>query len=267
MNTTEYDERQLRAMVALVNAQSEQIQILREAVDNLEAKVAIRSELDIIVSQELRTPLSVISDSLDELRGLEPGNEEYIDVLERAIRNTGYLRQTVDELLRPWRGEGPVVDRKKLEQVNLDSALERTLLGFGDEERMRITVSGVEGVTMRTSPPRLNGILVNTIEHSLRNSSGPIDIHFSHTDDGTIRMQIVEYSPSATDLAHAKEVLAPFEDETQTPPPEIGLYLVRMLVRSLGGDVSLLPGDKGSLVTTVELPQRRVADGDPQPGH
>jgi two-component system, sensor histidine kinase and response regulator len=264
-DVAEGDERQLRAMVALVDAQSEQLNVLRDAVDTLEAKVAIRSELDMIVAQELRMPLSIITDSLEELGALKPGDEDFVDVLERTKRNANYLTETIDELLRPWRGEGPVVDRKQLEMVDLDSALERTLIGFSDTDRPRVSVSGVAGVSMRTSSPRLNGILVNVIEHALRNSTGAIDIHASHTDDGTLRLQIVEYAPSSIDPAKPDNVLRPYADGTATHPQQIGLYLVRMLARSLGGDVSIVPGDKGSMVTTVELPQRRASEGDPQP--
>jgi signal transduction histidine kinase len=263
---TQPADNQLQAMVALVDAQSEQLNILREAVDTLEAKVAIRSELDMIVAQELRMPLSVVVESLEELTAMKPGDAEYADVLQRAQRNASYLTETIDELLRPWRGEGPVVDRKKLDLVDLDSALERTVTSFPDEDRMRLSISGVAGVSLRTSPSRLNGILVNILEHALRNSTGAVDVHASYNDNSTLRMQVVEYSPSKADPARPDDLLRPYSDEDSTASTKsIGLYLVRMLARSLGGDVHIAPGDKGSMVTTVELPQRRTSEGDPQP--
>lgn len=262
---TPQDDRQLRALVALVDAQSEQIGILREAVDTLEAKLVIRSDYDMAAAQELRMPIAVIADSLDELGTMKPGDPDFIDVSDRMKRNVKYLTDTIDELLRPWSGEGPVVDRKRLEFVDLDSALERVIASFSDDERGRVTVSGVAGVSIRTSAPRFNGILINVLEHALTNSTGPIDFHVSYSENGLLRVQVVEYTPSNTDTSRPDEILRPFSRGTTTPPSHIGLYLVRMLARTLGGDVTIEPGDKGSMVTTVELPQRRASEGDPQP--
>jgi signal transduction histidine kinase len=49
----------------------------------------------------------------------------------------------------------------------------------------------------------------------------------------------------------------------------VGLYLVRMLAKSMGGNVSLANGEAGGCVARVELPQRRAVDRQPVPaeGH
>ena len=267
------DDRQMRAMVALVEAQAEQLSILRNAVDSLEAKVALRSELDVIVAQDLRTPLSVVLDSLGELQILKPGDPDYPDVLDRATRNTQWLHDIVEDMLKPWRTEGPVIDRRSLESVGLTSLVEAALAAFSDDSSTaRVKVADLSSLKVRTSPPRLTGILVNVIEHALRRSTGTVQIAAERGHDlpdgaggprNYLRITVTD-DGAAYIGAQPDELFEPFSGENAIAGTSgIGLYLVRMLSRSLGGDIYLRNGDDGGGVAVLELPQNRIADGDP----
>jgi signal transduction histidine kinase len=44
----------------------------------------------------------------------------------------------------------------------------------------------------------------------------------------------------------------------------VGLYVARMLARSLGGDVTLAERPEGGVAATVTVPQRRNVDAAPR---
>lgn len=265
MTTTDYDEeRQMQAMVSLVEAQSQQLGSLRQAVNSLEARVALRSELDMIVAQELRMPLAVLSESLDELATIKPGDPDFDDVLHRATRNAAHLHDIVNDLLRPWRGEGPVFNRRRLEVIPVSEIIDTALKAFrGNEDADRINIEQPDGLMARTSKPRLAGIIVNVLEHALLHAPGGlVTCRMHRTTDDDLEISVIDDGPPPSDQ-EVDTLLQPFNPEAgdDAPPRGLGLYLVRMLARSLGGDL-VVSADNGKTVTKVVLPQRRADDGD-----
>src|SRR3954470_20718779 len=95
------DDRQLRAMVSLIEAQSEQVAALRAAVDKLEGLLALRAELDTMVAHEVRTPLTVVHGVLATLQVLPAGHPDRGELLTQALDHTRRLSDVAKHLLTP----------------------------------------------------------------------------------------------------------------------------------------------------------------------
>src|SRR3954470_23668810 len=95
------DDRQLRAMVSLIEAQAEQVASLRKAVDKLEGLLALRAELDTMVAHEVRTPLTVVHGVLSTLQVLPGEHPDRDQLLAQGLEHTRRLTDVAKHLLTP----------------------------------------------------------------------------------------------------------------------------------------------------------------------
>lgn len=264
-------DQQTPAMVALIGAQAQQIEALQRAVEVLEGRLALRTELDVIVAHEVRTPLTVISGALDTLVGMEIEDERLRHLVEMAHSQADHLGGVVDELLAPQHTGDPVVDRARLSRVALERVVTRSLAAVSTRIQGRLVETDVpEDLVVTTSPPRLTAILVNLLENAARYGGlGTIDCMASLVD-GMLVIDVVDDGPGLGD-ADPDVLFTPFVQGPDGDPNGrgVGLYLARMLAKSMGGDVTLANHPSRGCVARVELPQRRAEDkvGLPADGH
>ena len=248
------EERQLRAMVSLIEAQAEQVSTLRRAVDKLEGLLALRTELDTMVGHEVRTPLTVVHGVITTLQVLPADHPDRSELLAQALEHTRRLSEVAKHLLTPPGAVAQVVDRAVFETMAFDVVADRAI----DEIARRcptasVVVDGEADLMVTTSAPRLEAMLVHLLEHACgRAPDGVVELRSCVTAAG-LR---VELSDRGGPLAGAPE------DWFAPSSVALGLYLARMLARSMAGDVTLAdrPGGGGGLIL-AELPQRRTSDG------
>jgi signal transduction histidine kinase len=264
-------DQQTPAMVALIGAQAEQIESLQRAVEVLEGRLALRTELDVIVAHEVRTPLTVITGALDTLHGMAIEDERLRHLVEMAHSQADHLSGVVDELLTPQQTGDPVVDRARLSRVALERVVTRALAAVSTRMHGRQVDTDVpEDLVVTTSPPRLTAILVNLLENAARyGGDGTIRCR-ARMDDGTLLLEVADDGPGIGDL-DPETLFTPFVQGPSADPNGrgVGLYLVRMLAKSMGGNASLANGETGGCVAQVALPQRRAEDRPdvPAEGH
>jgi signal transduction histidine kinase len=255
-------DQQTPAMVALIGAQAEQIEALQRAVEVLEGRLALRTELDLIVAHEVRTPLTVITGALDTLNGMEIEEERLRHLVEMAHAQADHLSGVVEELLAPQHTGDPVVDRARLSRVALERVVTRALAAVSTKLQGRqVETSVPDDLVVTTSPPRLTAILVNLLENAARyGGAGTIFCNASMAD-GMLILEVVDDGPGLGDV-EPERLFAPFVQGPSGDPSGrgVGLYLVRMLAKSMGGNVSLANGEASGCVARVELPQRRAED-------
>ena len=264
-------DQQTPAMVALIGAQAEQIEALQRAVEVLEGRLALRTELDVIVAHEVRTPLTVISGALDTLVGMDIDDERLRHLVEMAHSQADHLAGVVDELLQPQHTGDPVVDRARLSRVALERVVTRALAAVSTRIQGRQVDTHVPAeLVVTTSPPRLAAILVNLLENASRyGGDGPIECAATMAD-GMLVIDVLDDGPGLGDT-DPERLFTPFVQGSDGDPSGrgVGLYLVRMLAKSMGGDVTLGNREGGGCVARVELPQRRAEDRTdvPADGH
>lgn len=255
-------DRQTPAMVALIEAQAEQIQSLQRAVELLEGRLALRTELDVIVAHEVRTPLTVIAGALDTLIGMDHEDDRVRHLVQMAHGQADHLSGVVEELLSPQPTGDPAVDRARLTRVALERVVTRALAAVSTRLHGRVVDTQVPAdLVVTTSTPRLTAILVNLLENAARyGGDGPIDCG-GWVDDGVLVLEVKDTGPGFGAM-DPEELFSPFVQGSagDAAGRGVGLFLVRMLAKSMGGDVTLGNRPGGGCVARVELPQRRGDD-------
>lgn len=243
------EDRQLRAMVSLIEAQSEQVASLRKAVDKLEGLLALRAELDTMVAHEVRTPLTVVHGVLSTLQVLPGDHPDRDQLLAQGLEHTRRLTDVAKHLLTPAGEVAHVVDRALLEPIAFEVVADRAI----DELTRRwpgasVVVDGEADLVVTTSAPRLEAMLVHLLEHaSDRAADGVVELRSSLAGEH-LRIEVADRGE-------------PVDDECFTPSSgNLGLYLARMLARSMAGDITCADRPGGGGVLLVELPQRRAGD-------
>ncbi|MDQ1403875.1 MAG: two-component system, OmpR family, sensor histidine kinase KdpD [Actinomycetota bacterium] len=266
--TTQNDDLQLRALVALIEAQNEQIESLRGAVGALEGRLALRSELDVIVAHEVRTPLTIVAGSLQTMQLLDHDDPRFADLLHRATQQAEHLAEIVNDLMSPQGVGGPAVHRTRLQTMPLETLVQRAVTGVStrlEPERLRYNLA--EGLKVTTAPQRLVAILVNLLENASRyGGRGPVDVGAYVDSEGDLHLTVADRGPGLRG-ATPESLFEPFVqgqcdgEDAARQGRGVGLYLVRMLAHSLGGDASIGERAGGGAVVEIVLPQRREADG------
>jgi signal transduction histidine kinase len=254
-------DEQARAMVALIETQSQQIEALRQAVDRLEGRLALRSELDVIVAHEVRTPLTVITGALETLGEVPTDDERIQRLVAMAHEQATHLTGVVEELLVPQSNGGPVVNRGALVVTDLGEIVNRALAAASVRAAgRRIAVDVPTGLELATSPTRLTAILVNLLENALRYGRDPVECR-ARVESASVVLEVTDRGAGLGGI-DPEELFSPFVQGPDGAPDGkgVGLYLVRMLARSMGGDATLADGPRGGCVARVDLPQRRAAD-------
>lgn len=249
-------------MVALIEAQATQIEALQRAVEVLEGRLALRTELDVIVAHEVRTPLTVITGALDTLAEMEIDEPKVRHLVEMAHSQADHLAGVVDELLTPQSTGEPVVDRARLSRVALERVVTRALAAVSTRIQGRtVNTSIPDDLVVTTSPPRLTAVLVNLLENAARyGGDEPIECS-GRMIEGILVLEVADHGSGIGGI-DPEQLFTPFV-QGATPDPAgrgVGLYLVRMLVRSMGGDVTIGNRPEGGCLARVELPQRRAED-------
>ncbi|MDP8992300.1 MAG: HAMP domain-containing histidine kinase [Actinomycetota bacterium] len=260
MNTTTPGSRHVRSMVALLEAQASEIRALQRTVRNLEGRLEVLVELDAMVADQLCAPLATIERALEELREhcVEPRCRELVD--ETALQLHA-MNGVISELVEPQK-VGPVpVERARVVRLPLDGLVEQALSVVGHRlPRSQVEVELPPGYMVTTAPRRFMGILVNLLENAVAHGAGPIECR-AETWEGWLRIEVADRGPGLAG-ADPESLFQPLPapDEGEDPEPGSGLYLVRMLARSLGGEATVTDRLGGGMVATVDLPQRRSGE-------
>lgn len=259
------DDLMLPTLVQLVEAQNERLANMRRALVNLQSRLQAQRDGDVLLAQEIRAPLTVICAVLRALEEPMP-DDARAELVARALANAEKVSALVNDLLRPVDADGPLVSRAHPRTVPLAALVANAVQAAAARglDPAKVSVEVDPDLLLATAPSRVESILVHLLDNVALHAAGA---------PGAVR---------ATVVAEASEVVIEVCDRGPGPgtdrpellmaayrrgpvPPErpgrgLGLYLVRLLARSLGGDATLAARDGGGTVARVWLPQRRVED-------
>lgn len=251
------DDAQVRAMVALLEAQAAQVVALRRHVELLEGRLSLRNALDSVVADEVNQALADLRMALSALRRL-PQDPDRRWLADEASQRADMLANRIVELLRPAAVESVAVDREGLVEVSLPEVLERALSAVPALAAGRVVCEAPEELQLTTAPTRLAAVLAALVDNAAR-----------HGGDGPVRLDAdVVFGDLVVRVTDDGPGLGGVDPETLFPAfaggTGVGLYVARLLARSLGGDVTLSERPEGGVVATVTLPQRRDGDAAPR---
>lgn len=264
MGESRWGEGQVQALLALLDAQTQRIGVLERDVTSLKGRLGLLSQHDAILAAHLSTPLTALQRSLQTLHELPLDDPRCKSLRDAAQEQAETVLNMVSEMLEPQETGPAPSERLALVTVPFDGILEDALTAVADSvDRSRVEVEVPAGLMVRTSPPRLVAILANLLENAARHGGGgPIECRAHDSGDGALRLQVADRGPGLRGLT-VEHLFEPGFAEAAAgavSPQGMGLFLVRTLARSLGGDAMLEDRDGGGAVATVTLPQRRQED-------
>jgi signal transduction histidine kinase len=206
------------------------------------------------LTHELRTPLTSVRLQTEAIAAGEPTQE----LIERLLTDTHRLESQIDKTLELARIEGG--GRLAEQAIRLDGWLERVLQGAVASEGERALLN----VQVAANLPAVHGdtsalqlILRNLVENSLRHGDrDPIRIDVqAMTDARGVTLQFRDYGRGhAGDPAQLGRL---FLRGSESRGTGVGLYLVRVLMERMGGDVQFANAEGGGFAVTLHFPAAR----------
>jgi len=233
-------------------------------VDGLRDANRLKSEFIGTMSHELRSPLNVVMGYVDLLLDGEMGslNAEQRNALARVQHHSVQLLELIEETLdinRLEAGRLPV-DLETVEVGDFLRAVRESIPAdwLKDDVAVHWTVQPTASA-LRTDRGKLKKVLRNLIHNALKfTESGAVNISASAADG------FVEFTVSDTGVGISPDALPVifemFRQVDGSPTRRhggvgLGLYIVKQLVRGLGGEVSVKSSPDSGSTFRVRLPR------------
>jgi two-component system sensor histidine kinase KdpD len=268
------DDLMLRALVQLTESQNQRIEGLRRATVDLQAQLQARRDVDVLLAHEIRTPLTVVTGVLSTLEAGGIDDDVAAQLLRRGLQQAEHLNDVIEDLLHPPDHRGTMFPRALLKEVPLADLVTQALVAVAARHPdfpPTVTVALTPGdLVVATAPSRLVAVLVNLLENAAKYADGaPVRIAGRIDDNRDLVVSVTDGGPGLSPDADPEQLFGAFARGTNAtsaahpkPGRGVGLYLVRNLVRSLGGEVTLANRADGATGTVASfvLPQRRAED-------
>lgn len=194
------------------------------------------------ISHDLRTPLARIRFKLEAADA---------KVRESVLSDVAQMEQMIQGVLAFIRDESTPRTREKLDLLSLvECVADDAAMVGGDVE-----ILAGQPVTVEGDPVALQRMLVNLVDNAVK-YGGQARLRVSQ-DDGYAVVEVMDAGPGLPDHEREK-VFQPFYRVDAARNVDdggmgLGLPIARSTARAHGGDVELLPADRG-LVARVTLP-------------
>lgn len=256
------------ALLELCDVQQHTIDRLQRALAEHEETEADRHMLKRMLAHELRTPLAAVIGTLHTLALPRLDEEKREDFRTRALRQAEQLNDLIDDILTMTDPHSAAVERVPQEWAAVDQLIEDVRVQIAESVDIGRLVTDVpDDLMIRTVPGRVRQILVNLLVNAAKfgPEGTPIRLVATRLDDRLV-FEVVDEGPGI-DPGTADSLFEAFRRGDQAMGEVegvgLGLYLVRNLVRSLAGTVSLVAREPRGLLVRVELPQKRLEDAVP----
>jgi two-component system, sensor histidine kinase LadS len=279
------DEMTLDALLGMVRAHSAQLATLQQSTRALESRLALRARLEALLSHELRTPISVILGALQTLHDASVatppadappadrppadsgplGDDQRRVLLGRALAQTRYLAEVVEDLLGANPGRGPTFTRAVVRRVRLGDLTDQACMAVSASlPASRVHREIDDDVQVSTAPSRFVAIVVNLLENAAKYGGRHVVELRAGLHDRQLVVEVADRGPGlrGEPVERLFEAFSRGHAVDDVPGHGLGLYLVDRLAGSLGGIVTLEERRGGGVLARVTLPQRRSDDAE-----
>ena len=225
--------------------------------ENVVRSETARRRISADVAHELRTPLSILQGSLEELRdGLIPVDTEQLNMLHvQAVR----LGRIVDDLSSLAAAETAALSLD-LQPADLGDIARAAF----QEAKLPLAQAGIAAsldiqgsAPIRVDADRIHQAIRNLLSNAARycRDGDRVTVHVHATPTLAV-LRIEDSGPGVTDqeLPHLFERLWRGSSASSVEGSGIGLAIVRELIEAQSGTVSAEHGSSGGLVFTIALP-------------
>ncbi len=240
----------------------------RAAADAERQLAAERATLVQLVSNEFRTPLTMIRGGVETLVGRMPVDSTLQPVAEAVQRASERLEGMLELVLA-------ATDQFEIEEhERIGTPLETVIAGVlaelpsGARSRVRTSVTAVAGVETHVARRGIVALLLRTVlDNALKFSppGTPVDVR-GHVGTDEVVLEVVDRGPGlAPDFATRAFEMFTQQDASESRPATglgMGLFTARRLTTRLGGRIALTDGPEGvGCVAEIRLPRVFTTDG------
>jgi K+-sensing histidine kinase KdpD len=245
-------------VVVTIDALCAQIETLEAQVRAATAELEAARHRHDLVGHEVRTPLTVVLGALATLQHPHLTQAERTRLEVRALAHAQRLRVVIDDLMA---GDAPVrtqLPRSELETVALAPLLRSACDAVVGTDAV---IDADAGLLIATVPLRLRTIVSNVVADATMRGSDRVEVA-ARSVDHAVHITVTDHGPGLRG-SDPEAFFVPYRSGPRNGSasgPGLGLYLARLLARTLGGDVTLTDAQPLGLVASVSLPQRRSED-------
>ena len=210
-----------------------------------------------VTAHELRTPVGVLAGTAEMLQEhwAALADDERAELLGGMATSATRLRRLLTDLLTASRLQSSALElsHEPVDVLRVAEVAVATELRLHPEAE--IVLTGEEGGLVVGDADRLAQALDNLVENALRHGRGPVHVAVSRVD-GTVEVAVSDAGSGVPDEMRER-LFDRFATGRSRGGTGLGLYIVRQLARSHGGDASYRPpaaGETGSGAFVVSLP-------------
>jgi signal transduction histidine kinase len=234
---------------------------LQQAIETLQRRGEVIRDLVYALSHDLRTPLSAaamtMQQALDGVYGPLP--ERYREILRRSLTSNDELRRLAETLLLVARyesGEQSTV-RENVDLGTLAASVVAELEPFWRAKHLECTVDVQAGSTLLGDEGELRRALMNLLANAIdwTPEGGHIWVKaFRAGSRVIVRVEDNGYGVPANLRDRLFQRFGPSEAPRQGAGSGLGLYLVRLIAQSHGGDAVYEEREGGGSIFSLNLP-------------
>lgn len=218
-----------------------------------------------MVSHEFRMPLSIIGGAAQVLELYTAGQAEAGEEVAKIDRAVHRMSDLIDVCLADDRLTSAVA-ALQVRPMDLTSLVEdicREKAELGGPERLCLTIGARMQIT--ADPAMLRVAISNLVDNALKYSpadSGPVQIFLDASPSGA-RVTVADHGPGipADEADRVFEKFYRSPTATGTRGAGLGLYIVKQIVESHGGNIQVRQGSAGGSEFIIALPATSTRAG------
>lgn len=242
---------------ALHDAERRELQLLQETIE-------IKDNFISMITHEFKTPIAIINAAVQtmEIVCKDDMSEKMRSYLGKIKQNSLRQQRLVDNLIDITRLKAGrmKLNCKNVEIVSLTKEIVESVKGYADQKSLRLTFqSACDRITVSTDVEKYERILLNLLSNAIKFTPSNRSVNVVlYCQDATLKIDIKD---KGIGIPEDKKVII-FErfgqaDSSMARQAEgtgIGLYLVKLLVESLGGKIIVTSEEGYGSTFSITLP-------------
>lgn len=228
---------------------------------SLEKNEQLRRQWMADTSHELRTPIAILRGEIEAIRdGIRPMSDKVIASLHEE---TLHLNKLVDDLHTLSLSDAGALNYQ-MQALSLDSLVQQTIEDFATraaEQHIGIDYQGSDSAMIRGDHTRLQQLLYNLIENSLRYTDAPGQLTLQCNESNKDISISLEDSPPAPPSADIEKLFERFyraesSRNRATGGSGLGLAICRNIVDAHQGKIKAYRASSGGLGIHISFPKK-----------
>jgi signal transduction histidine kinase len=250
---------------------NDEVAQLAEAFNAMSAEIAetdrMRRELVANAAHELRTPISAVQASLENMiDGVQSADHVALGALRSQVERLSSMVEQLLDLSR-MEAEGAGLDLAEFPADRLLArARDEALLSANGEVGARIEVDALPGdLRIVADEDRLRQVVANLIDNAVRHSPAGEWVRASASSrGGLVRLDVVDHGPGIpeTERVRVFERFYRVDESRSNGGAGLGLSIAHSIVSLHGGTIRVETAEPRGCRMVVELPDAAAGDRD-----